>query len=111
MADQIVVPALPPSGEIVTQQALLNTQISLDRNSLAFVGTRSPSMIWSEMMRDDGSAILYYRELEEKDDDVANALDTLKEAVMEHDWLIQPFDQSSQAAEVAAFIEAQLANV
>lgn len=111
MADDIQIPALPPTGEIVSTQALYNTQISLYRNTLAFGGSQSPSMIWSSMVRDDGTAILYYRELEEKDTDVANALDTLKESVLERKWSIKPFDDSSQAADVATFIEQQLAQV
>jgi phage gp29-like protein len=111
MADEAVVPPLPPPGEIVTQQALYATQISLYRNTLAFGGVRNPSNIWSSMLRDDGTAILYYRELEEKDTDVANALDTLKEAVLERDYDIQPFDDTPLAAEIATFIKQQLANV
>lgn len=112
MADEeLQAPPLPPAGEIVSTQALYNTQISLYRNTLAFGGSQSPSMIWSSMVRDDGTAILYYRELEEKDTDVANALDTLKESVLERKWSIKPFDDSSQAADVAAFIEQQLAQV
>lgn len=111
MAEVNAIPALPPSGEIVSETALYNTQISLYRNTLAFGGVRNPSTIWTSMLRDDGTAILYYRELEEKDTDVANALDTLKEAVLERKWSIEPFDDSSQAADVAAFIEQQLARV
>jgi len=113
MAEEIAAapPPLPPPGEIVTEQALYLTQISLYRNSLAFGGTKNPSNIWNSMLRDDGTAILYYRELEEKDTDVANALDTLKESVLERGYSIKPFDESSQAAEVATFVEKQLANV
>jgi phage gp29-like protein len=111
MAEENAVPPLPPAGEIVNTEALYMTQISLYRNSLAFGGTKNPSTIWNQMSRDDGSAILYYRELEEKDTDVGNALDTLKEAVLERDYTIQPFDDSTQAVEVAKFIEQQLANV
>jgi len=111
MDEEIEIPALPPAGEIVSTQALLNTQISLYRNMLAFSGTRNPSIIWDQMVRDDGSAMLYYRELEEKDTDVANALDTLKEAVLERDYAIEPFDDSGPAQDVADFVKAQLANV
>ncbi len=111
MADQII-PPLPPKGEIVSAAALYNTQIALYRNTLAFGGTRDPSVIWNSMWRDDGEAMLYYRELEEKDTDVGNALDTLKEAVMERDWSIQPADKSnSLAAEIAEFVKAQISNV
>ena len=111
MKDEVIVPALPPTGEIVTPTALYNTQVSLYRNSLAFGGSSSPSMIWSSMIRDDGSAILYYREMEEKDVDVGNALDTLKLSVLKRKHRVTPFDETPQAAEVAAFIEGQLANI
>jgi phage gp29-like protein len=107
MAD-LVVPPLPPKGEIVTTQALYNTEITLYRNSLAFGGMRNPTMIWSSMLRNDGSAIPMYRELEEKDEDVGNALDTLKMQVHGRPHSVKPFDESSQAAEVADFIRAQL---
>lgn len=60
------------------------------------------------MVRDDSSTVLYYRELEEKDEDVSNALDTLKLSVLERDRSVAPFDESSQAEEVATFIENQL---
>ncbi len=102
------VPPLPPKGEIVTEQALYNTEITLYRNTLAFGGMRNPTMIWSSMLRNDGSAIPMFREMEEKDEDVANALDTLKMNVKGRPHSVQPFDESSQAIEVANFIRAQL---
>lgn len=111
MVEELQAPPLPPPGEIVTEQALYLTQISLYRNSLAFGGTKNPSLIFNSMIRDDGTAILYYRELEEKDDDVANALDTLKESVLERNYSIKPFDESSQAVEVAKFVEDELSHV
>ena len=105
------VPPLPAPGEIVSAAALYNTQISLYRNTLAFGGIRNPSVIWSSMLRDDGTAILYYRELEEKDTDVANALDTLKVSVLERPHSVTPADDTPLAAEVAAFVEGQLHGV
>jgi phage gp29-like protein len=110
MADDLnAIPPRPPQGEIVSQTALLNTQFALYRNTLAFGGTRDPSIIWSSMLRDDGSAILYYRELEEKDVDVANALDTLKGSVLERNWTIEPADKDdTQAVEIAVWVQAQL---
>jgi phage gp29-like protein len=112
MADAMqIVPPLPDRGEIVSTGALYNTQMANYRTSLAFGGTRSPSMIWTEMIRNSANAMLYFREIEEKDDDVANALDTLKENVLEPDWSIQPFDDTPLAAEIAAFVTAQIAQV
>jgi phage gp29-like protein len=114
MADETAnaVPSRPPAGEIVSQRALLNTQFALYRNTLAFGGVRDPSIIWSSMLRDDGSAILYYRELEEKDVDVANALDTLKGSVLERNWTIEPADKDdTKAVEVAQFVEDQFSHI
>lgn len=113
MAEQtaLAVPARPPTGEIVSTGALLSTQIANYRSSLAYGGTRNPSIVWTEMIRNSASTMLYFREIEEKDDDVANALDSLKEHVLEPDWSIQPFDDSDPAAEVAQFITAQIAQV
>ena len=111
MADAQAVPPLPPAGEIVSTAALYNTQISLYRNTLAFGGIRSPSVIWSSMLRDDGTAMLYYRELEEKDTDVANALDTLKLSVLERAHSVKPADDTPLAAEIRDFVQAQLDGV
>jgi phage gp29-like protein len=103
------VPPTPPKGEIVNYTALLNTQFALYRNTLAFGGTHDPSTIWSSMLRDDGSAMLYYRELEEKDVDIANALHTLKGSVLERNWTVEPADKNNtQAVEIATWTQAQL---
>jgi phage gp29-like protein len=113
MADETqVVPPKPPAGEIITERALQLTTYALYRNTQAFGGVRDPSIIWSSMLRDDGSAILYYRELEEKDVDVANALNTLKGSVLERKWNIEPADKDdTKAVEVAQFVKDQIANV
>lgn len=105
------VPALPRSGEIVGNAALYNSQIANYRNTLAFSGNSNPSSIWSAMVRNDGSAMLYYRELEMKDVDVANGLDTLKGTVIERSHGVKPFDSSPLAEEVAEFIRQQLAGI
>jgi phage gp29-like protein len=102
------VPPLPPRGEIVSQQALYEAQISLYRNSLAFGGQRDPSTIWATMVYNHPQAIMLYRELEDKDEDVANALDTLRLSVLERDRSVTPGDDSQQALDVAKFIEGQL---
>ena len=102
------VPQRPPEGEIVSNQQLYLAQIAQYRNTIAFGGQRNPSNIWVSMVRDDSSALLYYRELEEKDEDVANALDTLKLAVLERDRSIEPADDSALASEIRDFIEDQI---
>jgi phage gp29-like protein len=104
-------PPAPPPGEIVDEQRLYLTQISQWRNTLAFGGTTNPSVIWSSMSRNEATAMLYYRELEDKDDDVGNCLDELKLSVLKRDRKVSPADESSQAIEVANFIDAQLQNL
>lgn len=107
MADEQI-PPMPPAGEIVGEQKLYLTQISLYQNALAFGGQRSPSTIWGSMVRNEAMSILYYRELEDKDEDVGNAMDTLKLNVLERDRSVRPADDSSKAQDVAAFVQAQL---
>jgi phage gp29-like protein len=100
-------PPAPPPGEIVDEQRLYLTQISQWRNTLAFGGTTNPSVIWSSMSRNEATAILYYRELEDKDEDVGNCLDTLKLAALQRDRLVTPGEDTTQGHEVADFIQAQ----
>lgn len=102
------VPPQPPTGALVNEQALYLTQLATWRQTLAFAGQRNPSLIWQSMVRDDSSCIVYYRELEEKDEDVSNALDTLKLSVLERDRSVTPADESGPAQDVADFIEDQL---
>jgi phage gp29-like protein len=109
MADSTqTAPPLPPTGTIVSETALYNTQTLLYRNTMAYGGQRNPTAIWASMLRDDGNAIPYYREIEEKDTDVANSLDTLRDTVLNRENWVQPADQSSAAIDVADFVQAQL---
>ncbi len=102
------VPPQPPPGEIVSKDQLYATQISLYRNAQAFGGQKDPSTIWSSMTRNEAASMIYYRELEEKDEDVGNALDTLKLKVLERDHNLLPGDDSQLGLDVRDFIEAQL---
>jgi phage gp29-like protein len=112
MADETqAMPAPPQKGQIVSDQALYMSQISLYRNSMAFGGLRNPSEMWSTMVYNHPQAMLLYRELEEKDEDIANCLDTLRLGVLERDRQLTPGDDSQQAAEVVAFIQDQLDNL
>jgi phage gp29-like protein len=104
------VPPMPPRGEIISTQSLYLQQISLYRNTLAFGGTRNPSAIWGAMTYNMPETMAYFRELEEKDPDVANGLHTLKLSVLERDRSVLPAprDESSLAQEAKEFIEEQL---
>jgi len=112
MADAkiLAVPPLPPKGEMVSSNSLYLQQISLYRNTLAFGGTRNPTSIWAAMTYNQPETMAYYRELEDKDEDVANCLDTLKLSVLERDRSVLPAprDESSLANDVKEFVEEQL---
>lgn len=114
MADQApaqAVPPMPQQGKIVTDAALYLTQISLYRNSLAFGGTRNPSAIWAAMTSNQPETMAYYRELEAKDEDVANCLDTLRLSVLERDRSVDAYDDSQAALDVQTFVEKQIATL
>lgn len=108
MADTVTKLPLPDKGEIVGQGVLesptLGGTFALSRG---FGGTSNPSTIWDTMVCDRAQAFFYYRELEEKDDDVGSALRKLKLSVLKRERHVAPKDDSSQAAEAAAFVQAQ----
>jgi len=93
---------------VVSQDALYMSQISLYRNTLAFGGLRNPTDIWATMKYNHPQAMMLYRELEEKDEDVANALHSLRLSVLERDRSVKPADDSQQALEIAEFVQAQI---
>jgi len=106
------VPALPPRGPVVSEQALYLTEVSLYRNTLAFGGTRNPTSIWAAMQYNTPFTMGYYRELEAKDEDVSSALDTLKYEVSKRARSVQPANETDSAAvDTKEFIEQQLENV
>lgn len=113
MAEQIeeIVPELPAAKPVVTEQALYLTEISLYKNTLAFGGTRNPTAIWSAMQYNTPFTMGYYRELEAKDEDVSNALDTLKYEVTKRTRSIEAAnDTDSLAVDTKEFVEQQLEN-
>jgi phage gp29-like protein len=115
------VPPLPPKGEAIGEERLYLTQISLYRNSLGFGGVQNPSTIWASMTYNHPTTMAYFREIEEKDENVANCLDTLKLAVLQRERLVTPkatrvaskgSQQSEEVAkDVADFVTEQLANL
>lgn len=106
------VPPLPHAGKILTDQALYLTQISLYRNSLAFSGNRNPTSIWASMVYNQPWTMAYYREIEDKDEDVANCLDSLKLSVLERSRSVLPANEDdSRAVDTKEFIEKQLDQV
>jgi phage gp29-like protein len=111
MADEKVqdLPALPPQGEMIPANSMYMQQLSLYRNTFAFGGTRNPTEIWAAMTYNMPQVMAYFRELEDKDEDVSNALDGLKLSVTERAQSVLPADdQDTQAVEIKEFIETQL---
>ncbi len=104
-------PPVPPKDELVTQQVLEGINRSVLSLSNAFAGVSDPTVIWTSMIRDFRNAFIYYRELEEKDDDVSSALEMLKLAVLARERQIVPADDSGQAQDVAKFVQEQFARV
>jgi phage gp29-like protein len=105
------VPEKPPAQELVTPQVLEGIHRTVLSLANAFAGVSDPTVIWTAMIRDFRSAFIYYRELEEKDDDVSSALEMLKLAVLSRDRQIMPADDSGQAQDVAKFVQEQFAQV
>lgn len=115
MADEqqaAAAPPLPPKGTIVSDQSLYLSQISLYRNSLAFGGQRNPTAIWASMVYNQPWTMAYYRELEDKDEDVSFNLDSLKLSVLGRDRSVLPANEDDSAAvDTKDFIEQQLARI
>jgi hypothetical protein len=109
-AKAIAVPPLPPKGEMLSAESIYLQQLSLYRNTLAFGGSRNPTDIWAAMTYNMPETMAYFRELEDKDEDVANDLLELKLTVLGRDRSILPAagDESSLANDVKEFIEEQL---
>jgi hypothetical protein len=107
MANEPIILAKPPAEEIVTAKVLESAQRSSLSLALGFGGTSNPSTIWQDMISDSSRAFGYYRELEEKDDDVGGSIEELKLSVLSRERAIVPADDSSQAIEIADFIRAQ----
>lgn len=100
-------PPKPPRGEIVTPEILEGIHRTTLSLAQGFAGVSDPTVIWTSMIRDFRTAFVYYRELEEKDDDISGALEMLKLAVLARASSFVPGDDSNAAQEAASFIQAQ----
>jgi phage gp29-like protein len=99
---------LPQTEEIVTNDILTARQYTTLSLAKGFAGTADPTVIWQSMISDQQQAFNYYRELEEKDDDVAGDIEAMKLAILRRKQTVAPADDSSQAVEIAQFIEEML---
>ncbi len=101
-------PAPPPAGELVTPRIQFLNMGNRARLAAAFAGTANPTAVWQQMIDDSPQAFSYYRELEEKDDDVGSAIAEMKLSVTGRDLQVLPGDDSQLALDAATFIQAQL---
>jgi phage gp29-like protein len=106
MADQVPSQA-PLKQELVTQDVLYLHQYTTWRLALAFTGMSDPTAMWQQMVMDTPFAVQFYRELEEKDEDVGAAMEELKLAVLDRNFTVQPADQTGRAVEIAQFVQSQ----
>jgi hypothetical protein len=108
MAAAVPVIPKPEKGEVVTDEVLSTLQFSTLAQAIAFAGQSNPSTIWREMILDSQRAYAYYRELEEKDDDVGGAIEEMKLSVTRRATQLTAPDSSSAAVEVRDFVQAQM---
>lgn len=103
-------PETPPpgTGALVTPEILYLNQGGQFRLAAAFAGTGNPTTIWQALIDDQAMGIVYMRELETKDEDVADAVAEMKLSVLKREMNVLPGDDSSQAAEIAAFVDTQI---
>jgi len=103
---KVVTMARPAAGELVTSKIL--TMVGL--NAQAFSGALNPSIIYRDMVNGSPSVFRYYREVEEKDTAIAEALETRRVLAMGRDSKVHSADSQNgaaqrYAAETAAFLE------
>ncbi|HUS95756.1 MAG TPA: DUF935 family protein [Hyphomicrobiaceae bacterium] len=99
----------PPAGEMMDPKVLSdrNQQLVLT----PFAGDPNPTAVWYEMITDSVRAFTYYRDNEEKDDQIAQCLETRKNGVLSRERQIVPASKDSQDAQVAEFVEEVLAGI
>jgi phage gp29-like protein len=100
------IPAAPPTGELVTPRVLQVTGL----NAQDFSGDRSPSSIYRAMVTGDPSVFGLYRELEEKDWEIGDALELRKLNVLGRSAQVIAADPKNAAAKryaegLAAFLQ------
>jgi phage gp29-like protein len=101
----------PGKGEIVTNEILVSLQRTTLGLSTAFGGMTDPTSIWNAMISDDQRAYWYYRELEEKDEDVASSLEMLKLSVLSREHGVTPGDDSQDSLAASEFIKQQFTGI
>ena len=102
-------PAKPASGELMDQKVLADRTQQL--NLAPFSGAVNPSIVWDQMMRDDPGVFAYYRDLEEKDDQIAQCLETRKNGVLSRERQLVAASKDSVDQKVLDLVKEVLAAI
>ncbi len=102
----------PTAGRVVDDAVLVSNNLGSYGRTLAFGGAADPLRVWQTMVSGERTAIEYYRELEAKDDTVADAVEEMKRSVLKRNLAVVPVDENnSAAADIAGFIQTQFDNL
>jgi phage gp29-like protein len=104
-----VLPKKPVRGELMDARVLADRSQQL--NLAPFSGAVNPSMIWDQMMRDDPGVFAYYRDLEEKDDQIAQCLETRKNGVLSRERQLVAASKDAADQKVMEFVKEVLAAI
>lgn len=83
--------------ELVTRAILQITGL----NATAFSGNSNPTTLWQRMMAGGPDVFPLYRELLEKDWELAHAYETRKLLLLAREWKVQPAAEAGRAREIA----------
>jgi len=109
MAKKVQTVKRPATGEMMSAKVLSDRAQQL--NLTPFAGEPNPTTIWNLMVGDSPMAFAYYRDLEEKDDQIAQCLETRKNGVLSRERQIVPASKDSADGKVAEFVEEVLAGI
>ncbi len=99
----------PPTGEVMSPAVLADRSQQLILQ--AFSGDANPTTLWQMMTSDSVQVFALYRDLEEKDDQIAQCLETRKNGVLARERQIVPASKEAADGQVAEFIEDVLAGI
>ena len=99
----------PPSGEMMDAKVLADRSQQL--NLIPFAGSPNPSTIWQQMTADDPNVFAYYRDLEEKDDQIAQCLETRKNGILSRPRQLVAASKDASDQKVMAFVKEVLESI
>jgi len=102
-------PKKPEKGERMDASVLANRSEML--NVLPFSGEVNPTFVWRELISDSIQAFAYYRDLEEKDDQIAQCLETRRQGVLSRPRQLAAASDDSDDLKRLAFAHEVLAAI